>query len=85
MKSTIFALCVATVALATPAMSQGIYLGTGPFGPSVGVDVGHRPMRPYRDRYMYEDPYNEARCRDVSTRIRKSNGEVVIVTKHICD
>ena len=40
MKSAIFAFCVATVALATPALSQGIYLGGGPFGPSVGIGVG---------------------------------------------
>ena len=85
MKSAIFAFCVATVALATPALSQGIYLGGGPFGPSVGIGVGPHAMRPYRERYIEVDPYAEVQCRDVTTRARKGNGQVVIVTRRICD
>ena len=47
---------VAGLTLATPAWSQGVYLG----GPGVGVGVDIGPRYHYGPRYGYDRPYYRA-------------------------
>jgi hypothetical protein len=63
------ALAAATIAMATPAAAQGVYIGDGR-GPAPDVSVRIGPGHPaYRAR--------AERCRTVVTRTTRPNGAVV--------
>jgi hypothetical protein len=83
----------AGVALATPALAQGVYFG----GPGVSVGVGHGGPHGYRHRWRDDDrrwsrwhggyrayAYGGG-CRDITVRRQRWDGTMVV--KHIrrCD
>jgi hypothetical protein len=72
---TLVVLTAAGISLAAPAFAQGVYVGAGPRGVGVGVDVDG-PRHYYRDRAVRKrvyvnDGYARGTCR---TTIIKRDG-----------
>ncbi len=66
MKKLLFAVFAAGgLAVATPALAQGVYVGAGPGGVGVGVDAGPR----YHDSYRYRDYDDDYRHRTYGSRV----------------
>jgi len=81
---TLAVLTAAGISLAAPAFAQGVYVGAGPRGVGVGVDVDgprdYRRDRVVKKRVYVDDDYARGDCR---TTIIKRDG----MTKKIkrCD
>lgn len=85
MRTSLFILAsAATLAVATPAMSQ-VYFGADDRGVHVGVGDGDRyhHRRVYRD--YDEDTYARGSCREIRSKTYTPDGRVVYRTKRVCD
>ena len=73
MRTTLICMtAAAAIAVTGSAYAQGVYVGGRDGGVGVGVDVGPRHHRGFRDREVYTEGYSRSyeRCKTVTIRHR---------------
>ena len=89
MKPATLALCLATVAFAAPALSKGVDLAIVPTRPAGSVEGALHLLAPYGERYVDadfdDDDDDDLQCREMTTTTYKPNGDVIVITHHLCN